>query len=62
MSLLQSKNRLGTTKRHMDRSQWEADVRQGVPVQTVDATPSNQLIRRYFRLKNRPFWLYSVKT
>src|ERR1700692_1750292 len=32
-----------------------------VPAQWFDATPSNQLIRQYFRLENRSVRLYSIR-
>jgi hypothetical protein len=35
-------------KKEFDRADIVRDVRLAVPVQTVDATPSNQLIRQYF--------------
>jgi hypothetical protein len=37
-------------------------VRLCVPAQEVDATPSNLLIRQYFRLENRSVRVYSIKT
>jgi hypothetical protein len=33
-----------------------------LPAQWVDATPSNQLIRQYFRLENRSVRLYPIRT
>src|SRR6266853_3524474 len=39
----------------------EQDMRLTMPVQPVDATPSNQLIRQYFLLENRSARLCSIR-
>jgi len=48
-------------QKEIDRADVVRDVRLGVPAQPVDATPSNQLVRQYFPLKNRSVWLTRPK-
>ena len=40
---------------------WRKSDCKGLPAQTVEATPSNQLIRQWFPTENPTVWLDSIR-